>query len=507
MSVDGDPRIILPPNTPKARRVGEEHEDPYFAEDYDESSPYTYEGEREAAFDSEGRPRIWLPPQNQNFREREIEAMLASWVDSPFQFAMDAFGQKPREWQPEVMARVAASRRTAIKACRKAGKTAMASYLAWWWMVTRPYSLVYTTAPTHRQVKDVLWVEIKKLWMSSILPKLFPGWYVTQTSIVTGHPEWRAFGVSSDRPERFEGPHGRSVLVIYDEAKAVKKEVYEIFQGMLADGDWKEIAISTPGAASGWFWECFTKNRDHWTTCTISSADIPRLRPKHDEEKLLRGASDTTFRRQQLAEFAGAETGALIGLGDLEACIGLGFTKEGRWPKVMGVDPAGAGRDEFAVAIRYGPVVRRIITWSGRDEMWSVGNLIKLIKEYRPEQVLIDSPGLGHPLISRLREQGYDVDAFNPSARALNNEDYENLKTEVAFGLRTRFMERQIALPNDEKLVGQFATYTTDQSSRGRTKLVDPDASPDRADAVIAAFSPDFVQRVGLYSYTPPGGL
>ena len=50
----------------------------------------------------------------------------------------------------------------AVRSCHGSGKTFLAAQLALWWLYTRPFSTVITTAPTGRQVTDLLWKEIRK---------------------------------------------------------------------------------------------------------------------------------------------------------------------------------------------------------------------------------------------------------------------------------------------------------------------------------------------------------
>lgn len=479
-----------PDNVPKSKTFPfserPQETDPYFAEDY--LQPY----EEVAGDDPED---VWRPPPRAPVAEKEMRALMERWVEDPVAFAMDVFAMKPREWQPDALRSVRDNRRTAIKACRKAGKTALSSYVVWWWLVTRPYSLVMSTAPTWSQVHDALWVEIHKLWRASILPHLFPKWYLTQVGINTGVPEWRAFGVSSDRPERIEGPHGRAVLIVYDEAKAVTRDMYDTFQGMLADAPWREIAISTPGAPNGWFYDAFTKDRNLWNCISLTSKDIPRLHAKYELELGRLGPTNATFRRQQLAEFAGAEEG-LFRLADVEAAVNRDLGRPNpSWKRIMGVDPAGTGTDECAVCLRFGPAVLEIQGWVGWDEMDSVKEIARLAREWNVEQVIVEKPGIGSPMASRLKEMGVPVELFVPQAQAYRTEDFADIKTEIAYGLRERLTKGEISLPADDRLITQLTSFSTQLTGRGLTKMVDPKgSSPDRADALLIAFAQEFIR-------------
>jgi hypothetical protein len=442
----------------------------------------------------------------------ERRELSRTWARDPAKFCGQVFDKKPREFQPALLRLVRDAPRTAVRACRKAGKTAVAAYAALWWLCTRPGGLVVTTAPTQRQVEKVLWVELRSLWAAGILSKVFPMWNVLTTEIQTHRVDWRAIGFSSDSPDRIEGLHGGPVLVVYDEAKAITRETYESFQGMFAsDQPWRQLAISTPASPVGWFYDAFYgKESGIWNGVTIRADEIPRLAEKCEEERNRLGEENAIYRRQYLAEFAGEEHGQLLPLALVEEAVDRPMRRpEGvEWEAVLAVDPAGTGGDETVVCFRVGPVVKWLDAWQGWDEMATVGEIVKIWRSLVPVgdtrqnlRIIVDRPGLGSPIISRLRELGLPVEDFNPGARAPDPEQHANLKTAVAFGVRDRFFAGEISIPSgllnrepDRVLVGQLASYTVMPTSRGQDRIVDPVGdSPDRADAVLIAFSSDIL--------------
>jgi phage terminase large subunit len=431
--------------------------------------------------------------------DARLMAQMRSWLWDPLKFCNDVFTRKPRDFQPEFIEAVRDNPRTAVKACRDAGKSAAAAYVFWWWLCTRPNSLVITTAPTGRQVKGALWTEIRSLWQNSLLPRIYSKWEVNTGAVVTPFPEWRAIGFSSDDPEKFEFGHAPYVLLIFDEAKLVQRGVYDSLQGLLTE-EWRVVAISTPAGRIGWFYDAFKKDRDRWRTMSVSAAAIPRLSAWSKDLEEEYGADSPIYRRQVLAEFAGEEKGELIPLHFIEQCVDLGIPFRGNWKKFMSIDPAGQGSNETVVTYRWGPVILKQDHWSHRDEMETVGAVVKAAKGYNPDLIIVDKPGLGGPIISRLREvldpfgTRQLVRAFNPGERARDEEAYENLKTEVAYYVRKLLRDKMISIPDDDELIKQLASYTVKPTSRGRDRIVDPPKSPDRADSLLMAFWPDMVR-------------
>ncbi len=423
--------------------------------------------------------------------------LLERWFDDPAEMGQDAFHQPPREWQPETLTDIRDNERTALRTCRRAGKTRAAAYAALWWVCTHHNSLVVTNAPTHRQIRESVWTEIRTLWYGSILPAFFPAWEMNLTFLTTdpkNTPQWRALGVGSDKPAKIEGMHAESVLMIYDEAKAIPRDIYESMQGMLAEVPWREFAISTPGIRSGWFYDTFTRNRAFWKTRKISAAQIPRLRPKYEAELARLGKDNPNFLQNWEAEFAGDVAGVIIPVEAIERAVNRELRVARDWRRVLGVDPAGMGQNETVVTGRYGPVVLRQWCWQGWREMETVGEVVKIFRAGHYDRVTIDATGLGGPMADRLAEVLGDekVLRFIAGAQAPDAETYENLKTECVFGLRDRFTdpkEEGISIPDDGTLIGQLSSYISKTTSRGRTKVEDPPDSPDRADSLLIAFS------------------
>lgn len=79
---------------------------------------------------------------------------------------------------------------------------------------------------------------------------------------------------------------------------------------------------------------------------------------------------------------------------------------EGGGPLIMGVDPAGAGGDRFAVAMRRGHKVERIVYRDKINATEALAWLRMLIDEYQPARVFCDTGGLGAPIVTLLKSVG-----------------------------------------------------------------------------------------------------
>ena len=69
--------------------------------------------------------------------------------------------------QKKIALSVLKNRFTAVKAAHSVGKTFIEACIAIWFLMTHRDSIVITTAPTERQVRDLLWSEINNLIRNS----------------------------------------------------------------------------------------------------------------------------------------------------------------------------------------------------------------------------------------------------------------------------------------------------------------------------------------------------
>jgi hypothetical protein len=115
-------------------------------------------------------------------------------------------------------------KRISIRSGHGTGKDASASWAVLWFLATRAYAKVVCTAPTARQLNDILWSEISKWARDSAIQDEF----VIQSEKIfhKGAPkEWWARAVSpsvkadpADQAETLAGFHGDHLLIVVDEA-------------------------------------------------------------------------------------------------------------------------------------------------------------------------------------------------------------------------------------------------------------------------------------------------
>jgi hypothetical protein len=177
--------------------------------------------------------------------------------------------------QAEILRLLKHSKRTAVRSCNGSGKTFVAAAAVIWWLMANEHksALAITTAPTQRQVTNLLWREIRSIYFKSAA---LIGGQITRTSLELS-PNHYAMGLSTDSPERFQSFHEENILFIVDEACGVHEDVYEATEGSMTSRRARLLLIGNPTSVSGTFYKAFHQNRTQYKQIHISAFDTPNL--------------------------------------------------------------------------------------------------------------------------------------------------------------------------------------------------------------------------------------
>ena len=398
----------------------------------------------------------------------------------------------------------------AVRSGHGVGKTWTAARAALWFLFSFPRSIVITTAPTQRQVKSILWGEIRRQWRRAHVTL---GGRLTETGLKVDD-DWFALGLSTDEAERFQGYHGRHLLLIFDEAPGVAPEIYEAARTLLTGEHARFLLIGNPTSPQGDFYEAFRSAQ--WHKVAISCLDTPNVKtgrpiyPKLvtrrwiEERRCEWGEDSPLYKARVLGEFPDEGENTLLPLSWLE---GAQDRAENLEPPAaeelrLGVDVARYGKDESAFVSRDEGAVRFVFACRGRSTMEVAGRTKDLAHRegIRPERIFIDDCGVGGGVTDRLREQGLPVTAVISGAPASEPRRFLNKRAEAYWRLRCALDPAgptQLAIPRQfGRLLAQLAGHTYDFTSAGQIKIEAKDSlrgrlneSPDRADALALTYA------------------
>lgn len=422
--------------------------------------------------------------------------------------------------QVEILESIRDNQETAVASCHGAGKSFIAARAVLWFLYTHKPSIVITTAPTDRQVKGILWKEIRVAHQRAMYP--LGGRLLTQELRLDN--DWWAWGFTAPEydPDRFQGFHEVYILVIVDEAAGVSEQIYEAIDGILSSEHARLLMIGNPTNPSGRFGRSFKTSgikkirisafeTPNFTAFGITEEDIANgiwekkingplpapylVTPQWVAKRYQRWTPNSPLYISRVkGEFPEQGEDTLIPLSWIERAQQRQLKP--MEPVELGVDVARFGSDETVIALRRGPVVRLMGTYSHEDTMVTTGRIVRALSETGASVAKVDVVGLGAGVVDRLKEQKKPVREMNAAEAAGDPERFANRRAEWYWALRERFQEGDIDLDPDEELAAQLSSIKYKIDSRGRIQIESKEdmkkrglPSPDRADAVMLAFA------------------
>ena len=424
--------------------------------------------------------------------------------------------------QKEIMESVRDNSRTIVRSCNGAGKTFTTANTVTWFLTAHPQSVVVSTAPTARQVRELLWQEINNIWKNSRYPL---GGRCTTVNWTLG-AKWFAVGLSTDDPNRFQGFHAEHILGVIDEGAGVEAPIWEGMDAILTSSGARLLAIGNPTEPSGRFYDAFSSplyNKIHisafdtpnFTENGITLEDIKSgkwekkfktmifpalITPRWAAERLEEWGEDSpAFQSRILGNFPimGADT--MVPLGWVMRAKERECTWETADRCIMAVDVARFCDDESVIGIRRGNSVANIEKFDNID-VYALAKACKAtVDREKPELIKVDVVGIGSGVADILRGWGYEnVIDFIGQERPWSPEKHVNRRTESWYNMREKFRKDEINLPNDDTLIGQLTAPKYRFDSAGRYVLESKEdmkkrglSSPDRADVISMLFEND----------------
>lgn len=424
--------------------------------------------------------------------------------------------------------------RVAVKSCHASGKTHTAGEGVICHVSRHDDGIAVTTAPTWTQVKEVLWREIRSQIDGARVA--FPKPSTVRWDM---GPKQYAMGLSTNEGTRFQGWHGR-ILIVVDEAAGVRPAIIEAAEGIRAGGDVRFLWLGNPTITSGPFYEVFSSTRGvGWTLITISAFDTPNFaglgRAKSDgspPDALLTMTEDDLntnvrpylitrswvremwevcqhnpehpfWQARVLGEFPTQDVHALIPLGWIERAKRNwydlprdpdGTVIDDGGSRIVGIDVAGPGDAETVRVTRSGGPLWKVEipeAWRSPDPRGEVMRSL-LDDRARIRGGAYDAIGIGYYFGLPFAEAGIPLDGVNVSDKATDSERFGNLKAQLYWGLREQFQEDGVALDDDAVLCAQLAGLRYFVDARGKIWIESKEdarkrgvQSPDRAEALM----------------------
>jgi len=461
------------------------------------------------------------------------------WQDDPVGFVTQGLGETIWSKQADILQSIRDNKRTAVPACHAPGKSHIAARAVAWWIACHPPNTarVVTTASTFRQVKGVMWPQIRRVHTRyGLVGDVFTTeWQIDGIIVADG------FSPAEHNEAAVQGIHAPHLLVVVDEAGGIGPNLGRALEALMTGDHTRLLVVGNPPVDQEGTWFQRLCSSPLYNVIPISVYDTPNFTgeptgrcracppetPPHDvashlvdqqwvDEVIGEFGEDSPFVEARVhARFPTVTADKVIPIGWVEAAAESEPKAEGDIR--LGVDVASDGGDELAIAWADGMNVRLVHTSSGATNANAVdvaGKVMEFIRKACAEQltrkwrrnvvVRVDAIGLGWGVVSLLQrwvgEQSLPctVTAVNV-AKQPREARFGNQRAEMWWTGRTLLQPDDDGVPSvrldvDRKTQAQLASPTYRSDSAGRVVIEKKTemakrgvGSPDRAEAVLLA--------------------
>jgi hypothetical protein len=435
---------------------------------------------------------------------------------------------KPAEWindrldeylwstQQRIAQSLVDNRQTAVQSCHGIGKSFLAARLICWWLEvhSQDETFVVSTAPTHDQVKGVLWNEIGSAHRKGELMGR-----VNMTEWLVGN-QLLGFGRSPKNAHSFQGHHAKYLLVVLDEACGLPFDIWDAGSSLASNDTSRILAVGNPTDPTSHFRQVCGPGSG-WNVIRVSAFETPNFTgeevPEHVSEVLIGplyvesqrnpvngGEGSPMWSARILGEFPLETDNGVVRYSTVIKCQ----EKDRIWPEdellpvELGVD-VGAGGDMSVIMLRVGRVAHLVKAWKTPEQTDLIGAVVNAINFFGVTRVKVDETGVGVGVVSSLREkraQGIhkaEIVGVMVGTRSRSPKRFTQLRDQLWWEIGRVLSESgywDLSLLPDST-ISQLVAPTFEYTSSGQIKVEKKDEmkkrirrSPDEADALLLAF-------------------
>lgn len=429
--------------------------------------------------------------KNNIVKQRGLDLMTA-WRADWVRFVQEAFGVTLDSEQQAILRSVQFNRRTSVASGTARGKDFVAACAAMCFLYLTPRwrrnangeielaenTKVALTAPTDRQVLNIMMPEISRLYNRAKRRGIVLPGRLNSYNIRTDNDEWFLTGFKADEHnhEAWSGFHAVHTMFVVTEATGIGDDTFSAIEGNL-QGDSRILLVFNPNATVGY--AARSQKGDRWEKFQLNSLTAPNVKEKRiviagqvDYEWVLDKVEnwctpisederqeelddfffegrwyrpEDLFRKKVLGKFPKVADDVLIPQQWLDLAHERWRQASGKEPlssepRMLGVDVAGMGRDSTCFCERKGCWVAPFdIHNSGgqADHMKVAGNIVNRRKFDPKMYVSIDTIGEGAGVYSRcleLDEKQYIISCkYSEGAKGANDRDLSDITGQYKF--------------------------------------------------------------------------
>jgi len=395
---------------------------------------------------------------------KSVLQKLTEWKRSPLQFVTECLKIVPTDQQILLLQAVKENKRTTVRSGHGIGKDACASWLALWFLVTRPYAEVVVTAPTNRQLRDIFLAELSMWLRQSLVADEFK---VMRDSVVhkEAPKEWWLKLISpsvratkEEQAETLAGLHDKHLFIIIDEASGVPDPTYIPLEGALTQEDNKVLLIGNMTKNTGYFYDTHfhSEIKKLWKKLHFDSRESSNVDPSMPEYFATKyGVDSNVYRIRVEGNPPLQDEDTLIPLWSAQQCIGQEFEVAEDEPLYLGVDVARYGDDCSIILPRRG---LKILPWETFRKLNTIdlgGFINQTYQEMDASGIGIDSIGVGAGVTDWLEKRKLDnLYPVNVTLASSDATKFHRLRDELWCRVRDNCLLGKYSFP-DVKVAGE----------------------------------------------------
>lgn len=459
-----------------------------------------------------------------NLDPKTAYELINAWREKPQTYFRDVLGVK-KIWslQDELLSAIPVAIKDRkpiyLASGHSLGKDYICGGVGPWFLDSYSPSIVILTAPTDRQVKNVMWGETLNHWNNR--PQEYGGKAYTDPYIEIQKGSWYLIGFTTKESGaskeggggKFQGFHAPSVCVIVTEAQAVDDEIFDQIDAVTTNENVLIIFLGNPTRATGRFAKGL-KDKKRNIVFNFSCLDNPNYKQRKTvipglcayewvEDKRERwGEEDPRWYGRVLGQVPDVSINNVFTQEMLDVGIGLTDTHGLLHNNGVAMDVAGEGDDDNVIYGGKRGVVKADIVRSSGSPSQNAVDCLKMCKEVNGIFIIIDCDGLGIGTwqdttnIPGVTER-YHVIKFHGSKTfakdpVKNPDNYQNLRAKAYFIARDRLISGRASVPDDEELKEELLETKFFENKRGLIQLEEKadikerlGRSPDKADAWV----------------------
>jgi len=377
-------------------------------------------------------------------------------------------GFDPHPAQKEILE--CKNREILVCAGRRFGKSVLAAYLALKELL-QPKKRVWLVAPNYDLSQIVFDITLQWLLKIATSGKTVEVKKRPFPTITT------AFGsiLECKSVENPVGLLGRATdLIIMDEAARIPEDIWNVYLFPTThDKRGKVVFISTP-LGQNWFYHKFIQLKEEGSAFQFPSNANPYF-PKEEWERAQKFLPERVFLQEYMASFLPEAASIFRGVDEIINENALEDPKPGHF-YIMGVDLA-KYRD-FTVLVVIDKVTNKVVAFDRFKEInypLQKMRIVALAKRYNNAKVIIDSTGVGDPIVDDLKNEGLWIEDFKIEGKS---------KTQLIDKLSIFIEQKAIIIPPIEALINELKVFSCEMTRAGNIIYTAPQGYHD--DCVFA---------------------